>query len=313
MILDSIQQENLYSMDNYIKDFISLYERGKLPNKIMLSGIKGLGKSILAYHLVNYILSKNEEFPYNSEIFKINNFNRSFKLVKNNSHPNLYNCTLDDDKKVIPINQIRGIISFCNKSSFNNSEKIILINNVESLNQSASNALLKILEEPNEKVIFILIKDSTKKILKTINSRCINFNIILNQNQKLYILKNILKNDFYEKLNGDFKNYYLSPGFFVNLYYLFIDNKLNLECSIDEFLIYIIKNKLYKNNLYIKNNLGIFFELFFSKKFIFFKNNISAFNDYKNFTRELNYIYKYNLDLETILIQFQKKIFNGQQ
>ena len=312
MMIDSIEQENLYCMDNYIIDLISLYNLNKLPNKIMLSGVKGIGKSLLAYHLANYILSKNEEFAYDIKTFKINNLNKSFKLVKKNSHPNLYYCTTDDDKKVITINQIRNILSFCNKSSFNNSEKIIIIDNVETLNQSSSNALLKILEEPNEKVIFILIKDSSKRIVKTINSRCINFNINLNHNQKKYILRKILNNDFYEKLNSDFKNYYLSPGDFVNLYYLYLDNNLNYKFSIEELLDFIIRNKLYKNNLYIKKHLGLFFELYFSKKFLSFKNNISAFNDYKNFTKELNDIYKYNLDLETIVIQFKNKIFNGQ-
>ena len=289
MMIDSIEQENLYCMDNYIIDLISLYNLNKLPNKIMLSGVKGIGKSLLAYHLANYILSKNEEFAYDIKTFKINNLNKSFKLVKKNSHPNLYYCTTDDDKKVITINQIRNILSFCNKSSFNNSEKIIIIDNVETLNQSSSN-----------------------RIVKTINSRCINFNINLNHNQKKYILRKILNNDFYEKLNNDFKNYYLSPGDFVNLYYLFLDNNLDYKFSIEELLDFIIRNKLYKNNLYIKKYLGLFFELYFSKKFLSFKNNISAFNDYKNFTKELNDIYKYNLDLETIVIQFKNKIFNGQ-
>ena len=37
-----------------------------------------------------------------------------------------------------------------------------------------------------------------------------------------------------------------------------------------------------------------------------YKNNISAFNNYKVFTKELNEIYKYNLDLEAVLIRFEK-------
>ena len=55
------------------------------------------------------------------------------------------------------------MLEFSNKSSFNNKNKIILIDNIEYLNISSANALLKVLEEPNEKLIFILIHNSAKK------------------------------------------------------------------------------------------------------------------------------------------------------
>ena len=61
-----------------------------MPTKILLSGKKGLGKSTLAYHIINYILSVEEEFKYDSSNFIINENNRSFKLLQNNSHPNFY-------------------------------------------------------------------------------------------------------------------------------------------------------------------------------------------------------------------------------
>ncbi len=306
MLSKSIEQLNLYSMDEYINDLIHLYENKKLPNKIILSGETGIGKSVLAFHLINYIFSKNEDYAYDKNNFRINESNKSFNLVKNNSHPNFYFSYIDEDKKSISVNEIRDIISFCNKSSFNNCEKIVLIDNIEHLNKNASNALLKILEEPNEKVIFILIKDSAKFLLKTIDSRCINFNVNLSYMQKEFILNNILENDFYVNLNEDFKNFYFSPGDFVNLYYLFVNNNIEYQFTIEQLLDYIIKNKLYKKDLFLKNNMNLFFELYFSKKFFMYKNNISAFDNYKVFTKELNEIYKYNLDLEAVLIRFEK-------
>ena len=310
MLSKSIEQLNLYSMDEYINDLIHLYENKKLPNKIILSGETGIGKSVLAFHLINYIFSKNEDYAYDKNNFRINESNKSFNLVKNNSHPNFYFSYIDEDKKSISVNEIRDIISFCNKSSFNNCEKIVLIDNIEHLNKNASNALLKILEEPNEKVIFILIKDSAKFLLKTIDSRCINFNVNLSYMQKEFILNNILENDFYENLNVDFKNFYFSPGDFVNLYYLFVNNNIEYQFTIEQLLDYIIKNKLYKKDLFLKNNMNLFFELYFSKKFFMYKNNISAFDNYKVFIKEVNEIYKYNLDLESVLIRFEKIAIN---
>ena len=59
MIICPEKQTNLYGLNNYLDEFIRLYNDNKLPNKILLSGFKGIGKSTLAYHLINYILSKD--------------------------------------------------------------------------------------------------------------------------------------------------------------------------------------------------------------------------------------------------------------
>ena len=306
----SIEQTHLYSLNKYIDNFIYLHDHKRLPNKIMLSGNKGIGKSVLALHLINYILSKNENYPYNKKEYVINNLNRSFKLVNENIHPNFFYVEIEDEKKNISIDQVRNIISFCNKSSFNNSERIVLINNIETLNKNSSNALLKVLEEPNEKVIFILIKDSSKILINTIYSRCIKFNISIDENQKNNILDNILDENFINNLNNEFKNYFFSPGVYINLFNFYNENSIKFEISIDELLELIMKKKLYKNNPFVKNNIGLFFELYFSKKFFSLKNNITVFNDYKKFIKEIHNTYKYNLDLESILLQYEKKLIN---
>ena len=101
-----------------------------------------------------------------------------------------------------------------------------------------------------------------------------------------------------------------SPGDFVKLYYLFVNNNIEFHFTIEQLLDYIIKNKSYKKDLFVKNNMNLFFELYFSKKFFMYKNNISAFNNYKVFIKEVNEIYKYNLDLESVLIRFEKTSIN---
>ena len=62
MTLANYNQLNLYGLENELTNFVNLFEINKLPNKILISGQKGIGKSTLSYHLINYILSKNEEF-----------------------------------------------------------------------------------------------------------------------------------------------------------------------------------------------------------------------------------------------------------
>ena len=87
MNLDPTNQLSLYGHHSEFCNFINLYKIKKLPNKILLSGEKGIGKSTLAYHIINRILSKDEDFVYDDKNFKINSENKSFKLISNKSNP----------------------------------------------------------------------------------------------------------------------------------------------------------------------------------------------------------------------------------
>ena len=57
MHLKPSENTELFGMSNFFNNFKMLYDNKKMPNKILLSGKKGLGKSTLAYHLINYILA----------------------------------------------------------------------------------------------------------------------------------------------------------------------------------------------------------------------------------------------------------------
>ena len=123
MNLNPVTQLSLYGHHFEFCNFIELYKNKKLPNKILLSGEKGIGKSTLAYHLINHILSIDEDNSYDEKNFKINPDNKSFKLILNKSNPNFISIDIDDDKKSIDINQIRNLILTLNKSSFNTKAK----------------------------------------------------------------------------------------------------------------------------------------------------------------------------------------------
>ena len=63
--LESNNQKQLYNYNNSFLNVADLYDNKKLPNKIIFSGAKGIGKATFAYHLINYIFSKDEKFKYN--------------------------------------------------------------------------------------------------------------------------------------------------------------------------------------------------------------------------------------------------------
>lgn len=309
----NIAPSNNSTLIGYNEIFLNLknlYDKNLLPNKIIFSGNSGIGKSTFAYHLANYIFSKSEDNKYDTKENLILQKNRSYNLILNNSHPNFFLISNDDDKKNIQISKIREMISFTNKSSFNGDSKIILIDNVEFLNINSINALLKVIEEPNDKIFFFLIHNSKTKILDTLNSRCIKFNFYLKNEDKLKIINKISNSDFYNDLNNDFKNNYNSPGDIISLYNFFKNNNIDLKVSIDDFLKLIIEKRLYKKDLFIKDKLSFFIELYFNKKLIYFKSKDKIYNLYKYFLVKIHECNKYNLDIENILIELNGRLLN---
>ncbi len=307
-----VNQLKLHGLDIFFNEIISLVNNKKLPNQILLSGQEGVGKSTLAFHIINYILSKKEENPYMLKAKSINNKNRSYNLIKNGSHPNFYSVDLVDDKKNIEISQIRSMIEYTNKSTFNEDKKIILINKAENLNSNSLNSLLKITEEPNENVYFVFIYNNNKNISKTLLSRCLIFKIYLSFNESISIANQIIENDLRNVLNSDFVNYYFTPGRYVNLINFAKKNDIDLKnYSLKDFLYHIIENKYYKKNTFVKFNIYLFIELYFLKIFSNSKQKNKFILFYTNFIKKINNVNKFNLDYETLFMEFKNKVLNG--
>ena len=305
-------QKKLYGYNNEFTELVKLYKNKKLPSKIFLTGPKGIGKATMAYHLINYIFSSKEEYQYDLSNLEINNLNKSHKLVLQNTHPNFHLVDIMKDKKVIEISQIRQMINYSTKSTFNNNERIILIDNVENLNLNSLNSLLKIVEEPNENTLFILIFDSNKNILNTLKSRCLKFNLYLSFSQSVEITNKILNSNILDLISEDFLHYYNTPGDFINL--INFANSLNLnlkEFDLKKFLIHLIDAGYYKNNTFIKNNIYKYIELYLLKlmKGSTSKNKINIL--YNESIKKIANMKKYNLDQESLMIDLKTKLFNG--
>ena len=269
LISEPKSQNKLYAYKSIFKKFIYLHKEDNLPNKILLSGPKGIGKATFAYHLSNFILSKNEDLNYDIKNFEIYSENKSFSLVKNNSHPNFFLVDVLEDKKYIDIDQIRKMINYSNKTTFNENIKIILIDNVEYLNKNSLNALLKVTEEPNQNTLFLLVYNNNKKLLDTLKSRCINFNFSLNFENSIDITNKILNKNILNFINSELINYYDTPGNLVNLYNFSLNENFDIHSiKLKEFLIYIFNNNFLKKNIFIKENIYKFVEFYLYKLMI---------------------------------------------
>ena len=308
-IIDPINRTKLFGLEKYFSELVRLYENNILPNKILLSGQKGIGKATLAYHFINYVLSKKEEYKYNTKDFEIIPDNPSFKTILNKSNPNFILLDIPVEKKTIDLTQVRDLISNLNKTSLNEKPRFILIDNIEFLNLNSINALLKIIEEPSINIHFFLINNN-KKILDTLLSRCINFNIFLNHKENLEIANNLLGKKLDDIVNYELINYYFTPG---KIYKLVKFSQLNdydlKKLELKNFLQLIIKNNHYKKDLLMKDLVFDFIELYLSK--INFSLSYKINDKYNYFIKKLSDYRKYNLDEESFFIEFQETILNG--
>ena len=307
---EEIFSKELSTFKKEINFISNLYVDRKLPQTILFTGEKGIGKLNVAYHLINFILSKDEDDEYCITTNKINSNNKTYNLLLKNIHPNLFLISLKDKKKNIDIEQIKNMKNFLNITSFSNKPKIVLIDGSEYLNLSSSNSLLKSLEENLNNVFFILVHDIKKKLLTTIKSRCIQFKFFLNNEDREKRINEILNNQFND-LSSDFKNKYISPLFFKSL--LEYCNKNNLQINdinLDNLLSDILKKKDYIKNEFVLKNFFLLVQLFLYKKIRNEQNNNKYFYLLKYFTQRFDDVTKFNLDFESYVLEFKNLIYN---
>tara|TARA_A100000164_G_scaffold376225_1_gene412827 strand:- start:172 stop:1104 length:933 start_codon:yes stop_codon:yes gene_type:complete len=307
--IEPISQNKLFHLKKFLNELIKLEQKDILPNKILLSGPKGIGKSTLAYHFINYVLSKNEDYNYDIKNSEINLENRSFKTILNKSNPNFTLLDVTPEKDFIEINQVRNLILNLNKSSFNDKPRFILIDNIETLNSNSVNALLKILEEPSPKVYFILINNN-KKVLQTLLSRCINFKITIKNQECLSIINKLLNDNLHDIINKDLINYYLTPG---NIYKLIkfaeINNYDLINLNLKDFLVMIIRNNHYRKNSSIRFLVFDLIEFYLRKNYHHLSLSFNGKYDY--FVNRISNTKKFNLDEESLFIEFEQRVLNG--
>ncbi len=305
VIVNSKNQLNLYGYNNYFNSFIKLFKNNKLPNTILFTGLKGLGKSTFAYHFINYLLSSNEDKKYSIEKFSIDPFNKSYLGICNNTHPNFYLLDNAENEENIKIDQVRNILKFLNKTTYNSNTKIVLIDNAEYLNLNSANALLKTLEEPPKNTFFFIIHNSSFKIPDTVKSRCVEFSFFFNSIEKREILSNLINQ--YD-LNFSHKNldevfYYQGPGNLLR--YMLSINEIESEKLSDRLycISYLIDKYKKERDPILLNFISMLIEVFYSDLSIKKTSNFNIYfhNKFK-IMKQFNEIKKYNLDKNNFFI-----------
>lgn len=274
--------DDIYGNSDIKSMLLNIINNGNVPHALLFYGADGIGKRKMA------------------EAFSCSYMN----LSEIKDYPDIYKYYLGSNKKSIGVEDIRAIIEETNKKPFLSDKKIIIIDEFHKATESAQNAFLKTLEEPNKNITIILIANNERDILDTIRSRCQVFNFKpLNEIELRLFLKKEIKNVDENKIDVSITlsqgvpkraKMFLEDDLFIALreYALEI---LNLkELSFDSSLKFNKILEKYKNSW---EDLLIFM-LSYIRDILFFKQNLGS-EDLINKDKQ-DKIYDLSLRYETI-------------
>ena len=159
--------------------------RARLPHALLLKGAQGIGKLDLALNFAQSLLCENPTADglacqeCNSCHWFEQDSHPDFRLIQ----PDALAAAEDGEEKSsgkkpsreISVDQIRDLSSFANLSAHCGGYRIVVIHPAEAMNSNAANSLLKTLEEPTDKLLFLLVTHKPQQLLPTILSRCLSF------------------------------------------------------------------------------------------------------------------------------------------
>ncbi len=184
--------------DDAEQEAISLINSGAMPHAIILSGLEGIGKSTFAFRLARAMLkhglSDNQDSMFDDAPAELTSLDVAFddpifSKVAAGGHPDFLTIERpidpkkDTRKNNIDVETARKVAPFLRKTASDGGWRVVLIDDANTMNRNAQNAILKILEEPPKNTLLILVTHRLGAMIPTIRSRCrvLNFKPLDNE------------------------------------------------------------------------------------------------------------------------------------
>jgi DNA polymerase-3 subunit delta' len=159
---------------------LAAYGGGRVPHAFMLIGQKGIGKATLAYRLARFVLAHPDPAApavHAATSLAINPDHPVARRVAAQAHGDLLVLQrTPNDKGVlrqqIAVEDVRRTVSFFGATAGEGGWRVAIVDAVDELNRAGANALLKVLEEPPQRALLLLVCHSASRVLPTLRSRC---------------------------------------------------------------------------------------------------------------------------------------------
>lgn len=165
--------------DDFVESLTSSVASGRMHHAWLLTGPSGIGKATVARLAAAWLLSESvntrDFFGAEAAEFSVSLDDPGAKLVFNGAHPDYLAITpvLDDNRSgQIKIDQIRTMVPFMAHKSALGRFRVVVIDSMDEVNRNGANAMLKLLEEPPENSVMLLVSSRPGQLPPTIRSRC---------------------------------------------------------------------------------------------------------------------------------------------
>ena len=161
--------------------FLSSYGSGRIPHSWLIGGEAGIGKATLAYRMARFVLARPDprsDAVQSATSLALDPAHPTVLRIAGNAHTDLLVLErVPGDtgalRTVITVDQVRRIVSFFGSTAGEGGWRVCLVDSADELKSpEASNALLKMLEEPPARALFLLVSHAPGRLLPTIRSRC---------------------------------------------------------------------------------------------------------------------------------------------
>jgi DNA polymerase-3 subunit delta' len=159
---------------------LNAYRSGRIPHAWLIGGAQGIGKATLAYRMARFVLThRDPSMPavQRAETLWVDPSDSVARHIAAGAHGGLLTLerTVNDKgvmRSVITVDETRETIGFFGSTAAVEGWRVCIVDTVDDLNPNAANALLKILEEPPQQSLFLLVSHAPARVLATIQSRC---------------------------------------------------------------------------------------------------------------------------------------------
>jgi len=174
----------LYGHERAERHVLEAWSAGRLHHAFLIAGPEGVGKATFAYRVARFLLRHPDPAAATlSQGLEIPETDMVARLVAARSHPDLavVEPRFDDRtkriKREISADDARVPSAFFGLTAGLGGYRVVIVDAADNLNKTSANALLKILEEPPPRAIFLIVTHAPGTLLPTIRSRCIRLDL----------------------------------------------------------------------------------------------------------------------------------------